>query len=334
MKGKNVLKLFRCQIIEIFHLSSSAKRQKMNENVSFSRSYEFDDGRDSSISMTIYEDDNDLTYFNKSSRNRNLNSSVSTRSPLAIINKTGNQIPGPSSSEQIVKVPSKFDDAYVRRLQPKECLPDPFQYLSDEILLNILKFLPKKALNRLAIVNERFSRIIQDETLWIQMDLGFKLLRKEAISKILCRGLVILRLAQAKIQRPIFEHDFDPVGFESKIQYLDLSMTSIDKPSLAQLLGVCRSLKKLSLEAVPIDIHVCRQIAQNKSLEVLNLTMCEGLNKTGVNAMVTSLQNLLALNISWTNLKTSCVTVIVENLTPSIMRLNIAGCRKSLIDKR
>lgn len=309
----------------------------MNENVNFSKTLsEFEDDRNSSISVTIYEDDNDITYFNKSSKNRNLKSSVGIRSPLAIINKAGYQIAGPSSSghQQIQKVPLKIDETFVKRLQPKECVSDPFQYLSDEVLLNIFKFLPKKALNRLALVNDRFSRVIQDETLWIQMDLAYKLLRKEAISKILCRGLVILRLAQAKIQSPIFEPDFISEGFESKLQYLDLSMASIDKASLTQLLAACRLLKKLSLEAVPVDANVCREIAQNKSLEVLNLAMCEGLTKTGVNSLITSLQNLTALNISWTNLKTNCVTIIVENLTPSIMRLNIAGCRKSLIDKR
>lgn len=306
----------------------------MNENTSFSKTLsDYDDDRDSNASVTVYEDDSNITYFNKTSRGRNLSSSVGTRSPLTIIN---HQIAGSSSNEQKqnLKPSSKIDDAFVKRLQPKECLLDPFQYLSDEILLNIFKFLPKKVLNRLALVNERFSRVIQDETLWIQLDLGYKSIRKEAISKILSRGLVILRLAQAKIHNPIFESDFITEGFQSKLQYLDLSMASIDKPSLAQLLAVCRSLRKLSLEAVPVDANICFEISQNKSLEVLNLTMCEGLNQSGVTPLVNNLQNLLALNISWTNLKTNCVATIVENLTSNIMRLNIAGCRKSLIDKR
>ena len=308
----------------------------MNEDVNFSRTVsDFADDNDSSVSVTIYEDDNNITYFNKSLRNKNFNPSV-IRSPLAIINKA-NQIAGPSTSsshQQSVKQHLMIDETFVKRLQPKESLPDPFEYLCDEVVLNILKFLPKKALNRIAVVNQRFSRLIQDKGLWIQMDLGYKLLRKEAIGKILCRGLIIFRLAQAKIQSPIFEPDLITEGFQSKLQYLDLSMASIDKSSLAQLLGACRLLKKLSLEALPIDTNICREIAQNESLEVLNLTMCEGLNKTGVNALVISLQRLMALNISWTNLKTNCVTTIVDNLTPTIMRLNIAGCRKSLIDKR
>lgn len=309
----------------------------MNENISISKTLKDSDvDKDLSVSVTIYEDNNDITYFNKSSRSRNLNSSVGTRSPLAIINKVNNCIAGPSTSHQeLVKKTSVFDEeTTVKGVQPKEYHCDPFQYLSDEIVLNILKFLPRKALNRLALVNERFSRIIQDETLWIQMDLGYKPIRKEAIGKILCRGLVILRLAQAKIQSPIFEHSLISGGFESKLQYLDLSLATIDKTSLKQFLSVCRSLKKLSLEAVPVDVYVCREIAQNKALEVLNLTMCEGLNKSGITVLISSLQNLVALNISWTNLNTNCVSILVENLPPSIMRLNVSGCRKSLIDKR
>lgn len=310
----------------------------MNENLSFSKTLsECDEDRDSSVSVTVYEDDNELSYFNKSSINRILNSSVGKRSPLTTINKMSNQA-GPSTSRQhqsAVKVPSSvMDDAFVKRLQQKECSSDPFQFLSDEILLHIFSYLPKKALNRVALVNDRFSRVMLDETLWIRLDLGNKLLRRGAISKILCRGLVIIRLAQAKIQSPIFESDFIVEGYESKLQYLDLSMASINLESLEQFLSICRSLKKLSLEAVPINSAVCRQISQNKSLEVLNLAMCEGLSKEGVMIMTTNLQNLLALNISWTQLNSGSVAFIVDNLTPSIMRLNIAGCRKSLLDKR
>lgn len=309
----------------------------MNENISFSKTLntEYDDDRDSSVSVTVYEDDSEVTYFNKSSMGRVLNSSVGKRSPLATLNKASNQA-GPSSSHQIqaVKAPSVIDDVFLRRLHPRESSPDPFQLLSDEVLLHIFSYLPKKTLNRVALVNDRFSRVMLDETLWIRLDLGNKLLRRGAISKIICRGLLILRLAQAKIQSPIFESDFIHEGYESKLQYLDLSMASIDKPSLAQFLSTCRSLKKLSLEAVPISSDVCREIAQNKSLEVLNLAMCEGLNKEGVMLITTNLQNLLALNISWTQLNTSSVAFVIDNLTPTIMRLNIAGCRKSLLDKR
>lgn len=314
----------------------------MNEIVNFSKSslssderlQDFEEEKDLSNSVTVYEDDNDLTYFNKSSINRILNSSVGKRSPLATLNNDSNQ-PGPSGvQQQSKKLIAELDESFFKRLQPKEATPDPFESICDEILLQIFSYLPKKTLNRVALVNRRFSRVMLDETLWVRMDLGNKPVRRGALSKILCRGFIILRLAMTKIQSPIFESGFITEGFESPLQYLDLSMASIDKPSLAQLIGACRSLKKLSLEAVPVDSSVCREIAKNKCLEVLNLAMCEGVDRDSMVALMTNLPNLLALNISWTHLSSACVLIVMANLTPSIMRLNIAGCRKTLIDKR
>lgn len=312
----------------------------MSENINFSKTFsDLEDEKDSIVSVTIYEDDCDLNYYNKSSKSRVLNSSSMTkRSPLAIINKASSQCAGPSTSshqqQPPVKTPSKFDESFVKRLQPKESIPDPFQFLSDEVLLHIFSFLPKKALNRIALVNDRFCRVMQDETLWIRMDLGSKLIRRGAISTIISRGLIILRLAQAKILCPIFEPDFPADDYRSKLQFLDLSMASIEVKELVILLQTCRSLKKLSLEFVPIDDNVCREISENVKMETLNLAMCEGLSLEGITMIMTRLQILFALNISWTHLETESVDVVAAHLAPSLMRLNIAGCRKSLLDRR
>lgn len=310
----------------------------MSENASFSKTLsEFEDDKDDNLSgsVTVYEDDNDISYYNKSSKSRILNSSLGKRSPLALINKPSTSSSLSSHQQQHpTKTPSKVDEAFVKRLQPKECVADPFQFLSEEILLHIFSYLPKKTLNRIALVNRRFSRVMQDKNLWVRMDLGNKLLRRGAISKILCRGLIILRLAQAKIQNPIFESHFILDGFQSKLQYLDLSMASINKTSLAQLLSTCRSLKKLSVESVPLNVDVCLEIAFNKKLEVLNMAMCEGLDSDSIIILLMNLKQLTALNISWTQLNVECVSAVVEQLTPTIMRLNIAGCRKSLKDRR
>lgn len=312
----------------------------MNENINFSKPKgDLEDDKDySSTSTTIYEDDNDLTYFSKSGKGRALNSSLSKRSPLSIINKS-NQASGSSACsshhmEQPAKTPSKLDEIFVKRLQPKEPMVDPFQFVSDEILLHIFSYLPKKALTRIALVNDRFNRVQQDETLWVRMDLGNKPLKRGAISKLLCRGLVILRLAQAKIQSPIFEPDFNPVGFVSKLQYLDLSMASIDTESLTQLLHACGNLKKLSVEFVPLNMSVCHEIGLNMGLEVLNMAMCEGITKSALAYILQMCPNLTALNIAWINLSCDGCSTLAENLTPNIVRLNMAGCRKTLMDKR
>lgn len=48
----------------------------------------------------------------------------------------------------------------------------------------------------------------------------------------------------------------------SRIQYLDLSMASIDVPSLNHLLERCPLLKKLSLESVPLEDSTCEIIGE------------------------------------------------------------------------
>lgn len=79
---------------------------------------------------------------------------------------------------------------------------------------------------------------------------------------------------------------FNPVelrkDFMSKIQFLDLSMATIETNTLAQLFSKCRYIRKLSLENVPMNDAICKVLAQNRKLEVLNIAMCTGLTAYGV----------------------------------------------------
>ncbi|KAM7363875.1 S-phase kinase-associated protein 2 isoform 2-T3 [Cochliomyia hominivorax] len=211
---------------------------------------------------------------------------------------------------------------------------DHFNTLSDEIILQIFKWLPKKTLLRCGYVCRRFNCCASDESLWTRLDLGGRFIKPGAMENILKRGVVILRLAQAELNHPIFEQRFleSEPNFESKLQYLDLSMVSITKPSLKMLLTRCRQLKKLSLEHVALNDEICNEIAKNTSLEALNLAMCSGLEAWSVRKIMETLTQLNSLNISWTNLSVDAVTSLVTNITPNLMRLNVAGCRKTMFD--
>uniref|UniRef100_A0A1A9WPH1 S-phase kinase-associated protein 2 n=1 Tax=Glossina brevipalpis TaxID=37001 RepID=A0A1A9WPH1_9MUSC len=211
---------------------------------------------------------------------------------------------------------------------------DNFNTLSDEIILQIFKWLPKKTLLRCGYVCQRFNRCASDESLWTRLDLGGRSLKPGALENILKRGIVILRLAQAEINHPVFEANFldNESDFESKLQYLDLSMITITKSSLKMFLSRCRQLKKLSLEHVSLNDDICNEIAKNEDLEALNLAMCSGIEAWSVRKMMESLKQLSSLNISWTNLSIDAVTSLVTNITPNILRLNVAGCRKTMFD--
>ncbi|XP_055849299.1 S-phase kinase-associated protein 2 [Episyrphus balteatus] len=211
---------------------------------------------------------------------------------------------------------------------------DHFSKLSDEIILQIFKLLPKKTLIRCSYVCQRFNCCARDESLWTRLDLGGRSLRAGALGDILPRGVVILRLAQSEMSHPIFDPELLQMypDFECKLQYLDLSMAVITKPSLKSLLSRCRHLKKLSLEHVPVNDEICDEIAKNKDLEALNLAMVSGLEAWSIRKMMIELQDLTSLNCSWTNLNVDGVFALVSNVSPNLMRLNLSGCRKTMFD--
>lgn len=76
---------------------------------------------------------------------------------------------------------------------------DQFKKLSDEVVLSILRWLPKRSLINCAMVSKRFYRLAYDEALWTRMDLGGKNLPPGTIGSIIQRGCRILRLAQTAV---------------------------------------------------------------------------------------------------------------------------------------
>lgn len=81
----------------------------------------------------------------------------------------------------------------------------------------------------------------------------------------------------------------------AKLQFLDLTLATISTDCLSSLLSACRSLRKLSLETLPLNtaifewVHkdedgkrMCliefRKLALNQHLDTLNLTMCTGID--------------------------------------------------------
>lgn len=266
-----------------------------------------------------------------------------TRSPLAPLAAVGNAIvvARESVSTQDENNLALVDDEnffiYRKHCSSLSALGENhFNRLSDEMVLHIFKWLPKKNLMRCSLVCSRFNRIVHTDSLWIRLDLGSKWLRKGALGNVISRGVVILRLAQTEIREPIFDEltsDVDWNTFQSKLQYLDLSMCAISTAALELLLSKCRKLKKLSLEHVKLNDAACFQISQNESLDSLNLTMCEGITPTGVLFIVARLKKLRSLNISWAFLSYQCFEMLIANITPEIQRLNLAGSRAAMTDQ-
>lgn len=82
----------------------------------------------------------------------------------------------------------------------------------------------------------------------------------------------------------------------TKLQFLDLTLATISTDCLTNLMGACRSLRKLSLETLPLNVTIfewekcfftftarsktfsSRKLAANAQLDTLNLTMCTGID--------------------------------------------------------
>ncbi|XP_053994196.1 S-phase kinase-associated protein 2 [Hylaeus volcanicus] len=222
---------------------------------------------------------------------------------------------------------------YRRKRKPSIIGEDKFNKLSDEMILMILKWLPKKCLVHSMLVCKRWCQIARDEALWTRLDLGSKVLTEGTLGHILPRGVQILRLAQAEIADSVFLENSQVFidGYVSKLQYLDLSMAVISPDGLAMLLSKCKYLKKLSLEKCTVNRLCCKAISENTDLETLNLTMCRGMDVECIKDLI-KLKNLNAVNMAWCGLDTESMTLLCKSLTPSVTRLNIAGCRKTMSD--
>ena len=78
--------------------------------------------------------------------------------------------------------------------------------MSDELILAVLRWLPKFMLARCAQVNQRWKRLAFDESLWRRLDLGGKTLKPGVVGRVILRGCIILRLAKAEVK-----HWWDPM---------------------------------------------------------------------------------------------------------------------------
>jgi len=212
-------------------------------------------------------------------------------------------------------------------MQPKV---DHFSTMSDEIVLLVFKWLPKCSLARCGAVCRRWRRLVKDESLWKRIELGMKTVRPGVLEDVVSRGCVVLRLARSTISSPIFT-DLSS-QYRCKLQYLDLSMATIQSNCLALLIKTCKYLKKISLEHCDLNDDVCDGISENMNLDVLHLAMVTGLTPNGLKTILVECVKLRELNISWTDLSLPGIQVLTENIPGSIDRLCVAGYREILQD--
>ncbi|KAJ8040787.1 S-phase kinase-associated protein 2 [Holothuria leucospilota] len=217
---------------------------------------------------------------------------------------------------------------------PENVVTDKFETLSDEIMLCILKWLPRRQLAKCARISKRWKQLCQDESLWKRIDLSECKFSSETLGPVLLRTLFAAKLARCTIKGPLFEPKFDAENYcpEFMIEYLDLSMCNADSELVGDIVGRCPYLVKLSLESCEVTEDMLASISLQRSLEELNLCMAQNISgKMLIMAMEMS-ERLKSLNLAWLNLSRNVISSLVKVLPQTLERLNLSGCRESLQD--
>ena len=243
----------------------------------------------------------------------------------------------------------KFDPALNNGSICKKKLSD----FPDEILLRILNYVDTLELLRLQQVNKRFYTICQDQSLCQRVEMYNQDLPAEFIQKQLDGGCKYLILRNCKIRNLQLKHPVQP----SQLEELNLSCCDFGGQSLINLLFnlllPCRSLKKLILTNVTssgkdvsrIYVFTClfdRICLRNgTTLQVLSIKPWTLTGIGPINAIVGHCLELKELDLSRTVfnniLSTSLwfsqeIDILVENLTPKIVKLRLGHISKEITD--
>ncbi|RMX58774.1 hypothetical protein pdam_00010793 [Pocillopora damicornis] len=249
---------------------------------------------------------------------------------------------GPKSKESTACVHKR------KRTDVKEKpTPNYWMMLSDEIILSIFQFLPKKTIVRCARVCKHWQRLMYDESLWHRVDMTKSNLLPGLLGKVLKRGTRVLRIAHAKVTSPLcddnapFFLDVVPLSPKSpskslfNLRLLDATSCSFQEDTLLCLLMQSKQLTHISLESCKVSTAILKAVSELRNLEVLNLAMCTGVTITGICSLVKGGKNsrciLKQLNLAWTNLTKATMMQLIKNL-PQLQQLNLSGCRETLTD--
>ncbi|CAF1094428.1 unnamed protein product, partial [Didymodactylos carnosus] len=202
--------------------------------------------------------------------------------------------------------------------------------LSDELLLSILRYLPKRDLASFAQVCRRFRSLAYDSSLWFRVDMSRKQILSLYLHTLLLRGVIVLKMYQTTVNGSLL-YPSNQLAF-TKLQYLDLTMATITQECLFNLINSCRLLKKLSLESLELNCKIICKLVLNEQLETLNLTMCTGLDSNSIRELTLKLKQLRHLNIGWTQLDDASLTLLCQTIQPSVEQLCLSGCRQTMND--
>ena len=209
--------------------------------------------------------------------------------------------------------------------------------LPDEVILKIVGFLDLKELLLCGQVSKRLRAIANDESLWLKLNMQGRLIPYDFIEKVIGNGCQYLSLPDCDI---IYDTgNTNIVDFTGKssfnLKYLNVSghgqtETSVHNTTGLELIQNCSSLQKLSLANLLLDLNIIQHICKSgQTLEVLDLgtlfyDRCDEMKATKLfQDLFSNCAHLTELNISENDLIDSQIQALVDNLTPTILKVSL-----------
>ena len=210
-----------------------------------------------------------------------------------------------------------------------------FECLPDEILLKILSFMDIKGVLRCGKVSNRLRAISHDKMLWTKLKLLGRQVHYRFIEKAVQNGCEYLNLRLSCVNG----------GKKSevpwKLKFLDISRSwDVEWPQTVPegVLENCHVLQKLSADNLVLKSVNINQICLNgETLRILSLEGCNidfSQRTELLQKLFTKCSLLTELNMSTEYgpfskriLRDQHVCALVDNLTPNILKLNLASQR-------
>ena len=208
--------------------------------------------------------------------------------------------------------------------------------------LQILHHLDFKDLLRCGQMSKRIRSISMDESLWESVNLLFKKVPIGFLELVIKNGCKYLSLFGAKLigETKDFNKFWKNIRElkRNKLVYLELMDCQVTENGdygvvLESILDSCHSLQKLSLgrmsdnDVLPLNLSIFYRIClQNgKSLKVLNLPNCKGMDVKSLKMIVDHCKSLMEVDLTETELSEESIDFLCENLSIDIENLCFRG---------
>ena len=205
--------------------------------------------------------------------------------------------------------------------------------LPDEVILKIVGFLDLKELLLCGQVSKRLQAIANDESLWLKLNMRGRKIPYDFIEKVIGNGCQYLSLPECDILNFCGKSESS-----NNLKYLNVSdqdplsngqANGLQK-GVKKLVQNCSSLQKLSVAESSLDLNDIQYICKSgQTLQVLDLgtsdfDCCDEMKFTKVlQDLFSNCAHLTELNISENHLIEPHIQALVDNLTPTILKVSL-----------